>query len=125
MSISNHLAFITDDNEINLKVAGALLKRLGWSVETFDNARAMLQRLEDVQPASILLDISMPDMGGESACAHIRARSEWNAIRVIAYTAHAMSEDADRFRANGFNAVLIKPITLASLTQAMGHPGRY
>ena len=102
--------------------AGALLKRLGWSVETFDNARAMLQRLEDVQPASILLDISMPDMGGESACAHIRARSEWNAIRVIAYTAHAMSEDADRFRANGFNAVLIKPITLASLTQAMGHP---
>ena len=86
MSISNHLAFITDDNEINLKVAGALLKRLGWSVETFDNARAMLQRLEDVQPASILLDISMPDMGGESACAHIRARSEWNAVRVIAYT---------------------------------------
>ena len=73
MSISSHLAFITDDNEINLKVAGALLKRLGWSVETFDNARAMLQRLEDVQPASILLDISMPDMGGESACAHIRA----------------------------------------------------
>ena len=54
MSISSHLAFITDDNEINLKVAGALLKRLGWSVETFDNARAMLQRLEDVQPASIL-----------------------------------------------------------------------
>ena len=101
MSISSHLAFITDDNEINLKVAGALLKRLGWSVETFDNA---------------------PDMGGESACAHIRARSEWNAIRVIAYTAHAMSEDADRFRANGFNAVLIKPITLASLTQAMGRP---
>jgi hypothetical protein len=33
-----------------------------------------------------------------------------------------MSEDADRFRANGFNAVLIKPITLASLTQAMGRP---
>ena len=124
MSISSHLAFVTDDNAINLKVASALLKRLGWSIETFDNARAMLQRLEDVQPAAILLDISMPEMGGESACAHIRTRNEWNAIRVIAYTAHAMSEDSARFRANGFNEVLIKPITLASLTQAMGHPGQ-
>ncbi len=124
MSILSHLAFITDDNHINLKVAAALLKRLGWRTETFDNARAMLERLEDVQPSSILLDISMPDMGGESACEHIRARSEWNAIRVIAYTAHAMAEDADRFLTNGFDAVLIKPITIASLTQAMGHPGQ-
>ena len=89
------------------------------------NGEQLLEVLRRTPCDVVLLDISMPDMGGESACAHIRARSEWNAIRVIAYTAHAMSEDADRFRANGFNAVLIKPITLASLTQAMGHPGRY
>ena len=122
MSISTHLAFVTDDNEINVKVAGALLKRLGWTIETFDSAGAMLARLEAVQPAVILLDISMPDMGGESACARIRARREWKDIRVIAYTAHAMTEDADRFLANGFDGVLIKPITIASLTQSIGSP---
>ncbi len=125
MSITPHLAFITDDNEINRKVAGALLKRLGWAIETFDNASAMLQRLEDIQPAAILLDISMPDMGGESACACIRKRGEWTEIRVIAYTAHAMAEDAERFRTKGFNEVLIKPITIASLTQSIGIPGQY
>jgi len=122
MSISTQLAFITDDNEINVKVASALLKRLGWTIETFDSASGMLARLEDAQPAVILLDISMPDMGGEAACACIRARSEWKDIRVIAYTAHAMTEDADRFLANGFDGVLIKPITLASLTQTIGSP---
>lgn len=125
MSISRHLAFVTDDNDINLKVADALLTRLGWTVETFDNARAMLARLEGIQPAAILLDISMPDMGGETACAHIRARPEWQGIRVIAYTAHAMAEDADRFLNCGFDGTLIKPITIASLTQSIGTPGHH
>ncbi|WP_341645315.1 response regulator [Thauera sp. SDU_THAU2] len=124
MNISTQLAFVTDDNDINLKVANALLNRLGWTVETFDNAPAMLARLEDVQPAAILLDISMPNMGGETACALIRARPEWQGIRIIAYTAHAMSEDAERFLSGGFDATLIKPITFASLTQAIGSPER-
>jgi len=119
MDTSKQLAFVTDDNDINLKVASALLKRLGWTVETFDNARAMLSRLEQAQPAAILLDISMPEMGGEAACALIRARPEWQTIRVIAYTAHAMSEDAERFLRNGFDGTLIKPITFASLAQAI------
>ena len=44
MSVPSHLASIADDNHINLKVAAALLKRLGWRIETFDNARAMLER---------------------------------------------------------------------------------
>jgi len=124
MSISSHLAFVTDDNEINVRVAGALLKRLGWAIETFDNAITMLARLADVQPAVILLDISMPDMSGEVACERIRNRSDWKDIRVIAYTAHAMSEDADRFLSNGFDGILIKPITIASLTGAIGSPGQ-
>jgi CheY-like chemotaxis protein len=122
MDISRHLAFVTDDNDINLKVASALLKRLGWAVETFDSARAMLARLEEAQPAAILLDISMPEMGGEAACALIRARPEWQAIRVIAYTAHAMSEDAERFLRNGFDSTLIKPVTFVSMAQAIGSP---
>ena len=122
MNISAQLAFVTDDNDINLKVASALLKRLGWTVETFDSAPAMLARLEDIQPAAILLDISMPNMGGEAACTLIRARPDWQGIRIVAYTAHAMSEDAERFLSNGFDATLIKPITFASLTQAIGSP---
>ena len=106
MSISSHLAFITDDNEINLKVAGALLKRLGWSVETFDNARAMLQRLEDVQPASILLDISMPGMDGLEAARQLAQLEQRPAVVFCtAYDEHALSA----FEAAALD-YLVKPV---------------
>jgi CheY-like chemotaxis protein len=118
----NTLAFVTDDNPVNLKVATAFLTRLGWVVEQFSSASAMLTRLEDVQPAVILLDISMPDIGGEEACSRIRACPAWHHVRVIAYTAHAMDQDRERFMNSGFDGVLIKPINIAALTQAIGSP---
>lgn len=113
-------AFVTDDNAVNLAVASAMLKRLNWTVETFDNAGAMLARLEEIEPAVILLDISMPVLDGEEACALIRARSEWQGIRVIAYTAHAQPEERERFLAQGFDDVLIKPVSFADFRHSVG-----
>lgn len=125
MDIEHNLAFVTDDNAINIKVAAALMHRLGWRLETFEGASAMLDRLKSVRPAVILLDISMPDMGGEEACARIRSSPECKGIRIVAYTAHAMNDDIDRFLADGFDAVLIKPVTVAALTQTIGSPGSH
>ena len=69
----NKLAFIIDDSAVNIAVARLLLRRLGWTVEDFASAIPMLARLAEVQPAFMLLDISMPDLGGEEACRMIRA----------------------------------------------------
>ncbi len=120
----NKLAFIIDDSAVNLTVARVLLRRLGWVVEDFDSAVPMLVRLADVQPAFMLLDISMPDLGGEEACRRIRANPAWNAVRVIAYTAHAMEIERQRYLAVGFDAVITKPITIGSLQDAVGHAPR-
>lgn len=118
----NDLAFVTDDNPVNVVVAAAMLKRLNWQVESFDNARAMLTRLASVHPAVILLDISMPEVDGEEACARIRADFAGAPIRIIAYTAHARHEDRDHFLGHGFDDVLIKPITLGELARSVGEP---
>ncbi|MCK6408477.1 response regulator [Thauera sp.] len=120
----NTLAFIIDDSAINVAVARLLLKRLGWSVEEFNSALPMLARLAEVRPAFMLLDISMPDMGGEEACRRIRARPEWADIRVIAYTAHAMDAEHQRYLHAGFDDILTKPVTLGTLEAAIGRaPG--
>lgn len=117
----NKLAFIIDDSAINIAVARLLLRRLGWVVEDFDSAIPMLARLAEVQPAFMLLDISMPDLGGEEACRIIRANPAWSGIRVIAYTAHAMEIDRQRYLAGGFDAVITKPITIGGLHAVVGH----
>lgn len=116
----NRLAFVTDDNPVNVVVGAAMLKRLNWEVESFDNARAMLARMEEVEPTVILLDISMPDLNGEQACAMIRSRSQWQHIRVVAYTAHARQEERGRFLDCGFNDVLIKPVSFADFASSIG-----
>lgn len=119
----NRLAFIVDDSAVNVAVAWLLLQRLGWTVEDFPSALPMLERLREVQPAFMLLDISMPDMGGEEACQRIRANPAWRGIRIIAYTAHALEDERQRYLANGFDEIATKPVTLGSLAAAVGAPG--
>lgn len=116
----NTLAFIIDDSPINLAIGRVFLQRLGWTVEEFSSAADMLARLDEARPAFMLLDISMPDMGGEEACQRVRARPEGGDIRIIAYTAHAMDDDRQRYLGSGFDEVVIKPITLGAITAAVG-----
>ena len=117
----NKLAFIIDDSAVNIAVARLLLRRLGWTVEDFASAIPMLARLAEVQPAFMLLDISMPDLGGEEACRMIRANPAWSGVRIIAYTAHAMEVERQRYLAGGFDAVITKPVTIDALKDVVGH----
>ena len=120
----NTLAFIIDDSAVNIAVARLLLQRLGWTVEEFPSAIPMLERLSEAEPAFMLLDISMPDMGGEEACRRIRSNPAWNAVRIIAYTAHALDDEHQHYLACGFDDIITKPITVGSLTAAVGRaPG--
>lgn len=120
----NTLAFIIDDSAVNIAVARILLQRLGWTVETFSSAIPMLERLTQVEPAFMLLDISMPDMGGDEACRRIRSNAAWNPVRVIAYTAHALDDERQNYLACGFDDIITKPITIGALSAAVGRaPG--
>jgi CheY-like chemotaxis protein len=120
----NTLAFIIDDSAVNIAVARLLLQRLGWTVEAFSSAIPMLERLTQVEPAFMLLDISMPDMGGEEACRRIRSNPAWNEVRIIAYTAHALDDERQNYLACGFDDIITKPITVGSLSAAVGRaPG--
>lgn len=116
----NTLAFVVNDSPVNLNIAAVLLQRTGWAVESFASALPMLERLDAQQPFVILLDISMPGMSGEEACRRIRANPALDAIRLVAYTAHAHDEDHRRYIACGFDAVLTKPITPSSVVETIG-----
>ena len=106
---------VVDDNTINRKLAVAMLKKRGWTAEEVDSGQAALLRLAAVAFDGVLLDISMPGMDGEEVCRRIRADSNLAGLRLIAYTAHAMESEKQRFLDTGFDMVLIKPITMQNL----------
>ncbi len=111
-------ALIVDDVLVNRKLAVAFLSRMGWSVADVDGGKTALQWLASNPPVDlVLLDISMPDMDGEDVCRDLRGKPEFADLIIVAYTAHALQHDVERFMSNGFNAVLIKPISLKSMTE--------
>lgn len=114
-------ALVVDDMPVNRLLAVKLLAKAGWTVGEADDGPSALTWLESAGPLELmLLDISMPQMSGQELCRVIRERGLGGAdVRIVAYTAHAMPEDAAAFRAEGFDAVLVKPITRAALTDTL------
>ena len=111
---------IVDDVVLNRKLAIAFLSKLGWKTFDVDGGSAAIEWLASHAAVDmVLLDISMPDLCGEDVCRQIRANPENAALKIVAYTAHAASADEERFLANGFDAVLIKPISLQRLTDTI------
>ena len=110
---------VVDDNAVNRKLALALLKKRGWEADEVDSGSGALERLRTTRYDGVLLDISMPGLDGEEVCRRIRANPEYAGLRVVAYTAHAMESEKLRIMGAGFDEILIKPITIQSLQQAL------
>jgi len=69
-----------------------------------------LASLAAEQPEIVLLDISLPGMDGVEVLRHIRADPIFRHLPVIAFTAHAMSNDRAKYLGHGFDDYITKPI---------------
>lgn len=105
-------ALVVDDNDVNRILAGRLLSKRGWQVVEAEDGEAALTWLRANHVRLVLLDISMPRLCGEQVCRIVRADGLGGAdVRLVAYTAHAMAEERQKFLATGFDTVLTKPIS--------------
>ncbi len=111
---------VVDDTELNRKLAVAILRREGWNADEVASGEEALVRLSgDHGYDVVLLDIRMPGMSGEDVCHILRADPRTATLPVIAYTAHALEDEVEGFIERGFNAVLIKPISLVTLMEVL------
>ncbi len=73
----------------------------GWTVSEAENGRVALQRMAELQPGVILLDLMMPEMDGFDFVVELRKHPQWRTIPVVVITAKDLSV-ADRRRLNGY-----------------------
>ncbi|MDO8277202.1 MAG: response regulator [Burkholderiaceae bacterium] len=111
---------VADDNAVNLKVACAMLLKLGYDIQTAIDGRGAVDAVAQAMAqgrrfGAILMDVNMPGLDGLEATREIQA--EWGSAAppIIALTAAASSEDRVRCEAAGMNDYLTKPLHVAAL----------
>ncbi len=108
--LSGFRVLLAEDNAINQLVAREILKSAGLEVIIAANGLEALEQLNSQHFDIVLMDVQMPEMDGLEASRQIRADKRFDALPVIAMTAHAMSGDRERSLAAGMNDHTTKPI---------------
>ena len=122
--ISDIRVLLVEDNELNVEIAEFMLTENGAKVETVNNGLEAVQHFEASEPGTydvILMDVMMPVMDGLTAARTIRdlERQDAKTIPIIAMTANAFREDAERCMEAGMNAHLAKPLDDEKIKQTI------
>ncbi|WP_447985560.1 ATP-binding protein [Nitrospira sp. Nam74] len=116
---------LADDSADNVALIQAYVKTAGHIVEVAENGAVAVEKFKSGRFDVVLMDVQMPVMDGYTA---IRAIREWEkaynrlTTPIVALTAHAMPDHADKSLAVGATCHVTKPISKATL---MGVLERY
>jgi two-component system sensor histidine kinase/response regulator len=110
------LILVAEDNEINQKVILRQLALLGFAADVAADGRQALKRWQSGDYALLLTDLQMPRMDGYALTTAIRAEEKDSRhIPIVALTANALKEEAERCHSVGMDDYLSKPVQLAQL----------
>ena len=104
-------ALVVDDNEMNLVVVKALLKKTGIRITTCMSGMECLELVDKERFDVILLDHMMPEMDGIETLNRIKnSENQCKEVPVIALTANAIVGAKEEYLKAGFSDYLSKPI---------------
>jgi len=113
---------IVEDNDVNRMIAREMLLSLGLHVVEATDGEKALEVLTNTEVDLIIMDCLMPVMDGYETARAIRTREAASGGRrtpIVALTANAFDEDAERSRAAGMDAHMAKPYTRAQLRELL------
>ena len=115
---------VVEDNELNLEIASTLLKEAGFEVDTAENGKIAVEKVEAASADRydlILMDIQMPEMDGYEATRRIRALPDAKkaALPIVAMTANAFEDDRKNALHAGMNGHIAKPLDIPKLFQVL------
>jgi len=109
---------VADDSEDNRLLIEAYCRGSNINLAMAEDGHEALEKVKSTEFDLILMDLQMPRMNGYEALAEIRNWENANQkknIPVLALTAYALTEEAERCLSAGFDAHVTKPITKTQL----------
>ena len=123
-SIQGLRLLLVEDNDLNAEIAQTMLEDEGAQVTVAENGKQAVERFQSSPPGTfdaILMDVMMPVMDGLAATRAIRAldRTDAATVPILAMTANAFKENAEKCFAAGMNAHLTKPLRPEEMVRAI------
>jgi PAS domain S-box-containing protein len=122
-AMRTYRVLVAEDNEVNQRVIGGMLKNLGHHITLVGDGRAAVEAATQHYFDVILMDIQMPILDGTVAMREIRAHfaqvDDAPCPPIVAMTAHALAGDREGYLADGMDDYLSKPIRLAEVAAVL------
>ncbi len=106
---------VVDDDAGGRRLTRATLARAGFAVVEAGNGRLALDQLEKELPDLVLMDVSMPEMDGFTACTELRRLPGGTRVPVIMMTGLDDVQSIERAFEVGATDFITKPINWAIL----------
>lgn len=124
VDFSTKRLLLVEDNQINMEIANMILTQAGFAVETAENGKVAVEKVEASEPGyydAVLMDIQMPVMDGYEATRKIRSLDNevLAGIPVIAMTANAFKEDIEAAAEAGMQGHIAKPVDVGLLMKTL------
>jgi signal transduction histidine kinase len=106
---------IVDDQVTTHAVLKGFLLQEGYDLFFATSGLEALERLAEINPDTILLDVMMPDLNGYEICQRLKADEKWRHVPIILVTALDSKEDIARGLDAGADDFLSKPVNSLEL----------
>ena len=119
---------IVDDDPFARRLMRDSLRLCGdeFEISEVDRGKLALELLAVERPDLVLLDISMPEVGGIPVCAEIKGDPATASVQIIIVSAHADNEFIAAALASGASDFIPKPFQPSDLVnrvkRALGQP---
>jgi CheY-like chemotaxis protein len=110
---------VVEDHFINQELMKEMLDRLQCHVDTAENGREALEKIETGEYDAIFMDLQMPEMDGLQATREIRKRQGEKKIPIIALTANALQGDQKKCLEAGMDDYLAKPFEIKDIEKLL------
>jgi CheY-like chemotaxis protein len=118
-SVKDLSILLAEDNLVNQKVAGQMLKILGYQADIANDGLEVLKMIEQKDYDLILMDVQMPNLDGLETSRCIRQKQDYPQPKIIAMTANAMPGDRENCLAAGMDDYISKPVVIQELNQIL------
>lgn len=108
---------VVDDDEVIRQLIAVNLTLEGFEVATACDGQDCLDRVLDVDPDVITLDVMMPRLDGWETATKLRTNPSTTHIKVVLITARAQEDDKRRGLGIGVDAYVTKPFDPSEMIQ--------